>query len=37
MLKQRDSAGGAAGSAIDGISFVTTTSGPGDRRGPLVN
>ena len=31
------SAGGAAGSSIDGISFVTTTSGPGDRRGPQVN
>ena len=31
------SAGGAAGRSIDGISFVTTTSGPGDRRGPQVN
>lgn len=30
------SSGGAAGISIDGISFVTTTSGPGDRRGPQV-
>lgn len=29
--------GGSAGSAIDGISFVTVTSGPGDIRGGQVN
>lgn len=30
-------AGGAAGRSVDGISFVTTISGPGDRRGPQIN
>jgi hypothetical protein len=30
-------AGGAAGAAIDGISFVTTSGGAGDRRGGQVN
>jgi hypothetical protein len=29
--------GGDAGNAIDGVSFVTITSGPGDRRGPEIN
>ena len=29
--------GGASGSAIDGVSFVTTVGGAGDRRGPQVN
>lgn len=29
--------GGAAGAAIDGISYVTVTVGPGDRRGPEIN
>ena len=29
--------GGAAGAAIDGVSYVTVTTGPGDRRGPEVN
>ena len=29
--------GGAPGAAIDGISFVTVTAGPGDRRGPQIN
>jgi hypothetical protein len=32
-----DSIGGAPGAAIDGISFVTITAGPGDRRGPEIN
>jgi hypothetical protein len=30
-------AGGAPGNAIDGISFVTVSTGPGDIRGPQVN
>lgn len=30
-------AGGAAGAAIDGISFVTVTGGAGDRRGGEIN
>jgi hypothetical protein len=30
-------AGGSPGAAIDGISFVTITAGPGDRRGPEIN
>lgn len=30
-------AGGASGKAVDGISFITVTAGPGDRRGPEVN
>lgn len=30
-------AGGAAGAAIDGISYVTVTEGPGDRRGGEIN
>jgi hypothetical protein len=29
--------GGAAGKAIDGLSFVNVTAGPGDIRGPKVN
>ena len=29
--------GGAAGAAIDGISYVTVTAGPGDRRGGEIN
>jgi hypothetical protein len=29
--------GGAPGAAIDGVSFVTITAGPGDRRGPEIN
>lgn len=29
--------GGAAGKAIDGISYITVTDGPGDRRGTEVN
>jgi hypothetical protein len=29
--------GGAAGRAIDGVSFVTVTSGSGDIRGPQIN
>lgn len=32
-----DDPGGAAGSAIDGVSFVTITVGPGDIRGPEIN
>jgi len=31
------SAGGAAGAAIDGVSFVTVDAGPGDVRGPQIN
>jgi len=31
------SSGGAAGAAIDGVSFVTVTVGPGDIRGPEIN
>lgn len=30
-------AGGAAGNAIDGLSFVNVAAGPGDIRGPKVN
>lgn len=30
-------AGGSPGSAIDGVSFVTVTAGPGDIRGPQVS
>jgi hypothetical protein len=30
-------AGGAAGNAIDGVSYVTVVEGPGDIRGPQVN
>lgn len=29
--------GGAAGAAIDGVSFITVTVGPGDIRGPQIN
>lgn len=31
------SPGGSAGSSIDGVSFITTISGPGDRRGSQIN
>ncbi len=31
------STGGAAGAAIDGVSFVTVVSGAGDVRGPTIN
>jgi len=30
-------AGGAAGAAIDGASFVNVTAGPGDIRGSQIN